>query len=102
MLRPTPHPSRVNMTAAVDPPYVAPARIEHGSGGRLWRIRDQPDLAAFAGASWPALVSTLLWHREARSLDEATEYLGEPRELIDAALMPDLDVAVSRLARACR
>lgn len=90
------------MTIALDPSSPAPARIEHGSGGRLWRIREQPALEAFAGASWPALVSVLLSHREARTLEEAAEYLGEPRELTDSALMPDLDVAVTRLARACR
>ena len=90
-----------NPTAAIDPP-AAPAHIERGSGGRLWRIRAQPDLAPFAGAKWPVLVSVLLAHRNARSLEEATEYLGEPRELTDPALMPDLDVAVTRLARACR
>ena len=32
---------------------------------------------------------------------EAVHYLGEPGELTDAALMPNLDVAVERLDRAC-
>jgi single-stranded-DNA-specific exonuclease len=90
------------VTATIDPPPASPARIERGSNGRLWRIREQPDLTAFAGAAWPPLVSVLLAHREARTLHEATEYLGPPRELTDPALMPDLDVAVTRLARACR
>ena len=36
-----------------------------------------------------------------RSLDEAIAYLGEPGELTDPALMPDLDIAVERLERAC-
>ena len=36
-----------------------------------------------------------------RTLDEAIAYLGEPGELTDPALMPDLDIAVERLGRAC-
>ncbi len=86
----------------LDPQPASPARLERGSGGRLWRIREQPDLAPFAGATWPALVSTLLWHREARTLAEGVDYLGEPHELIDPTLMPDLPIAVERLAKACR
>jgi len=78
-----------------------PARIEAGSGGRRWRIREQPDLAVFAGAAWPPLVSTLLWHREARTVEDGVDYLGDPHELLDPALMPDLHVAVDRLAKAC-
>ncbi|MFN8638029.1 MAG: single-stranded-DNA-specific exonuclease RecJ [Dehalococcoidia bacterium] len=89
------------MTATADS-FVTPARIERGSGGRLWRIREQPSLEAYAGASWPDLVSVLLWHREARDLADGRDYLGEPHELTDPRLMPDLDVAVDRLARACR
>ncbi len=89
------------MTAQLNRPIAEPARIEAGSGGRLWRIREQPDLAIFAGAAWPPLVSTLLWHREARSIPDGLDYLGEPHELTDPALMPDLGVAVDRLARAC-
>jgi single-stranded-DNA-specific exonuclease len=46
-------------------------------------------------------VSTLLSHRGVRGLGEAHEYLGAPGELTDPALMPNLDVAVSRLAQAC-
>lgn len=81
---------------------AAPARLERGSNGRLWRIREQPDLEPFAGAEWPSLVSMLLAHRAASTLEEAIEYLGEPRELTDPLLMPNLEVAVERLARACR
>ena len=36
-----------------------------------------------------------------RSLDEAIAYLGEPGELTDPALMPNLEIAVERLGRAC-
>ncbi|MEZ4502745.1 MAG: single-stranded-DNA-specific exonuclease RecJ [Dehalococcoidia bacterium] len=78
------------------------ARLLHGSNGRLWHIREQPDLRAFAGAEWPPLISTLLAHRDAESLAEAEAYLGEPQELTDPQLMPNLDVAVARLASACR
>lgn len=90
------------MTLTIDPQPSTPARLERGSGGRLWHIREQPDLSTFAGASWPQLVSTLLWHREARTLAEGIDYLGDPHELTDPALMPDLHIAVDRLARACR
>jgi single-stranded-DNA-specific exonuclease len=55
----------------------------------------------FEGAPWPALVSTLLAHRGVHSLAEAHDYLGAPGELTDPALMPNLDVAVRRLAKAC-
>ena len=37
-----------------------------------------------------------------RTTEEARRYLGSPGELTDAQLMPNLDVAVDRLARACR
>ena len=77
------------------------ARILQGSGGRRWKIRATADLRAFEGAPWPALVSALLTHRGVHGLAEAHDYLGAPGELTDPALMPNLDVAVGRLARAC-
>jgi len=77
------------------------ARILEGSGGRRWRIRETPGLGAFEGAPWPALVSVLLRHRGVHDLGEAHEYLGAPGELTNPKLMPNLDVAVDRLARAC-
>ena len=73
-----------------------------GSGGRRWRIAATPDLALFAGAAWPRLVSLLLAHRGITELDQAQAHFAEPTELTDPALMPDLDVAVDRLAEACR
>ncbi len=76
-------------------------RLIEGSGGRRWRLRAVPDLGAFEGAEWPRLISLLLANRGVRSVEEATAYLGEPGELTDPALMPDLDVAVERLQRAC-
>ncbi len=81
---------------------VRPAeRILEGSGGRRWVVSATPDLGAFEGAPWPALVSALLSHRGVHSLAEAHDYLGAPGELTDPALMPNLDVAVTRLAEAC-
>lgn len=60
-----------------------------------------PDLSPFADAEWPRLISVLLANRSVRSLDEAIAYLGEPGELTDPALMPDLERAVERLGQAC-
>lgn len=85
------------MTTLVRPP----GRFLEGSGGRRWHVRETPDLGAFEGAPWPALVSVLLRHRGVHDLGEAHDYLGAPGELTDPALMPNLDVAVERLARAC-
>ena len=61
-----------------------------------------PELAAFSGAEWPPLISLLLAHRGVRGLAEAHDYLGEPGELTDPSLMPNLDTAVERLEEACR
>ena len=77
------------------------ARLSEGSGGRRWRLRAVPDLGAFEGAEWPRLISLLLANRGVRSLEEAIAYLGEPGELTDPALMPNLEIAVERLQRAC-
>ena len=83
-------------------PATGAERIFDGSGGRRWRIGALPDLAPFAGAEWPPVISLLLARRGVQTLDEATDYLGEPGELTDPALMPNLDIAVDRLAAACR
>ena len=76
-------------------------RVLDGSGGRRWRLAATPNLDAFQGASWPPLVSLLLARRGIRNVAEAAHHLGDPGELTDPALMPDLDVAVDRLERAC-
>ena len=76
-------------------------RILEGSGRRRWRIQPTPDIEAFRGADWPPLISLLLANRDVRGLPEALDYLGEPGELTDPALMPNLDVAVERLEAAC-
>ncbi|MFA7248936.1 MAG: single-stranded-DNA-specific exonuclease RecJ [Dehalococcoidia bacterium] len=75
-----------------------------GSGGRRWRVLATPPLEGFAdaGAGLPPLMRVLLAHREVHTTAEARAYLGRPGDLTDPALMPNLDVAVERLARACR
>lgn len=78
------------------------AAVLDGSGGRRWRVRAPSELAAFEGAQWPPLISLLLSQRGVRSLAEAEAHFADPRELTDPALMPNLDIAVERLGRACR
>ncbi len=78
------------------------AAVLDGSGGRRWRVRAPAELGAFEGAQWPPLISLLLAQRGVRSLAEAEAHFADPRELTDPALMPNLDVAVERLGRACR
>ena len=82
----------------------SPDRILRGSGGRRWRVLGAPNLAGFAdaGEGLPALMRVLLAHREVRTTVEARAYLGRAGELTDPQLMPNLDIAVERLARACR
>ncbi|MBT5773020.1 MAG: single-stranded-DNA-specific exonuclease RecJ, partial [Dehalococcoidia bacterium] len=86
------------MTATVD------ARVSQGSNGRVWRLLPDPDLDGFAdaGDGLPPLIQRLLARRSVGTTEEARRYLGSPGELTDAQLMPNLDVAVERLARACR
>ena len=83
---------------------VTPDQLLQGSGGRKWRLLGTPDLDGFsdAGVGLPPLMRVLLAHRDVRTTVEARRYLGRAGELTDAALMPNLDVAVARLARACR
>jgi single-stranded-DNA-specific exonuclease len=86
--------------------------VLEGSNGRRWRILPAQDLSGFAeapapsdengGRGLPPLVRLLLAHRGVRDTEGARRYLGTPRGLTDARLMPDLDVAVERVARACR
>ncbi|PKB56733.1 MAG: single-stranded-DNA-specific exonuclease RecJ [SAR202 cluster bacterium Casp-Chloro-G1] len=63
-----------------------------------------PDLSGFAdaGAGLPPLMRRLLARRGVHNAEEARRYLGSPGELTDPRLMPNLDVAVLRLAAACR
>jgi single-stranded-DNA-specific exonuclease len=80
------------------------ATILHGSNRRRWRVLPAVDLSRFddAGPGLPPLMRVLLAHRAVRDTADARRYLGSPGDLTDAALMPNLDVAVERLARACR
>ena len=82
----------------------SPDRLLAGSGGRRWRLLGTPPLEGFAdaGAGLPPLMRVLLAHRAVHTTAEARAYLGRPGDLTDAALMPNLDIAVERLARACR
>ncbi len=89
------------MTAPIS---TAADRLLLGSGGRRWRVLGVPSLEGFAdaGVGLPPLMRVLLAHRGVRSTIAARAYLGRPGELTDPALMPNLDVAVARLVRACR
>ncbi|MBM4410177.1 MAG: single-stranded-DNA-specific exonuclease RecJ [Chloroflexi bacterium] len=84
-------------------PEAAPARVLTGSGG-LWRIDATPDLGGFddAGPGLPPLMRLLLARRGVTTADAARRFLGSPRDLTDPRLMPNLEVAVERLGRACR
>lgn len=84
-------------------PQATPARVLTGSGGR-WRLHATPDLAGFAdaGPGLPPLMRLLLARRGVSTTEAARRFLGSPRDLTDPLLMPNLDVAVERLARACR
>lgn len=79
------------------------ARVLTGSGGR-WRIEATPNLGGFddAGPGLPPLMRLLLARRGVTTTEAARRFLGSPRDLTDPLLMPNLDVAVERLARACR
>jgi len=84
---------------------TAPTDIEADASqltARRWQLRPPPDLAAFAAAPWPRIISVLLAHRGVRSEIDGYSFLSRrPGDLTDAALMPNLDVAAGRLLRAC-
>ncbi len=82
---------------------AASARILIGSGGR-WRIDVAPSLDGFAdaGPGLPPLMRLLLARRGVTTTEAARRFLGTARDLTDPQLMPNLNVAVERLARACR
>jgi single-stranded-DNA-specific exonuclease len=78
-------------------------RILRGSGGRRWRLLGTPSLEGYAdaGDGLPQVVRVLLAHRGVLTTEAARQYLGRPGDLTDARLMPNLETAVTRLARAC-
>ncbi|MFA7295874.1 MAG: single-stranded-DNA-specific exonuclease RecJ [Dehalococcoidia bacterium] len=90
------------MTTTAPRPTEGAAHTLEGSAGRRWLVRAVPDLTAFADAPWPRLVSLLLAHRDVHDTAEGKVYLGRPGDLTDPTLMPNLDIAVARLAEACR
>lgn len=77
-------------------------RILNGSNGRSWGLRMSPDLSAFTGAEWPEIVSLLLALRGSKSLEDAHNHFANPGQLTDPSLMPNLKIAVDRLADACQ
>jgi single-stranded-DNA-specific exonuclease len=81
---------------------AAERRLVRGSGGRLWQLPGAVDLAPFEGAEWPRLISRLLVGRDVHSIEEARTLFSPPAGLVRPADLPQLDVAVERLARACR
>jgi len=84
-------------------PGATPARVLAGTASR-WRIEAPPDMDGFddAGPGLPSLMRLLLARRGVTTTEAARRFLGTPRDLTDPRLMPDLDVAVGRLAHACR
>ena len=67
-----------------------------------WTLAPAPDAGALEGAPWPAAISTLLWNRGVRTVAAGEALMGQPGGATDPALMPGLDLAADRLARACR
>ncbi|MDA0270068.1 MAG: single-stranded-DNA-specific exonuclease RecJ [Chloroflexi bacterium] len=88
------------MTSSID---TTTERILRGSGGRRWRLLGTPSLDGYAdaGDGLPQIVRVLLAHRGVLTTEAARKYLGRPGDLTDARLMPNLETAVTRLARAC-
>ncbi len=78
-------------------------RLLRGSNGRRWRLLGTPALDGYAdaGDGLPAIMRVLLAHRGVATTEAARRYLGRPGELTDPRLMPNLETAVTRLARAC-
>lgn len=75
-----------------------------GPQAYLWRLMPDPDISGFvdAGEGLPLLLRRLLARRGVKNTTEARHYLGSPQKLTDASRMPNLEVAVDRLAIACR
>jgi single-stranded-DNA-specific exonuclease len=69
----------------------------------VWRLLPPPALDGYAdaGEALPGLVRGLLTHRGVNTTEAARRFLGSPQELTDPRLMPNLEVAVTRLVEAC-
>ncbi len=65
---------------------------------KRWRVR--PDPAAIADGDWPPLIGRLLAHRSVTTT-EAAEAFFSPTAADAVIDLPDLDIAVERLAAAC-
>jgi single-stranded-DNA-specific exonuclease len=66
---------------------------------KLWHIREIP--AAAPEGEWPALIAQLLAYRGVTTTTAANAFFDSDTPLASPAL-PDLELAVERLARACR
>ncbi len=90
------------MTVPQTTEAAAERRLVRGSGGRMWRLPGVMDLTPFEEAEWPRLLSRLLIGRGVRTIQEGYMLFNAPTELTRPPHLPQLDVAVERLAHACR
>ena len=65
---------------------------------RRWRGRPRPD--AIPQGDWPDLVGRLLALRGVTDAGAASAFLGKPGAQPDCSALPDIDIAIDRLARA--
>ncbi|MCH8346220.1 MAG: DHH family phosphoesterase [Chloroflexi bacterium] len=72
------------------------------ASGRRWRLRGRFPEGALEGAPYPTLMRHLLWHRGLRTAAEAQRFMEGPPTEYDPMLLPDIEVALSRLREALR
>ncbi len=72
------------------------------ASGRRWRLRGRFPEGALEGAPYPTLMRHLLWHRGLRTAAEAQRFMEGPPQEYDPMLLPDIEVALSRLEEALR
>ena len=72
------------------------------ASGRRWRLRGRFPEGALEGAPYPTLMRHLLWHRGLRTAAEAQRFMEGPPQEYDPMLLPDIEVALSRLEEAVR
>ena len=70
--------------------------------GRRWRLRGRFPEGALEGAPYPTLMRHLLWHRGLRTAAAAQRFMEGPPAEYDPMLLPDIEVALSRLEEALR